>query len=108
MAKTTNPFRIAKRYLWNGTMRQIDTNKTEYICHALRDACYYKKLDHNTCVEATRIVSNRLGGAHKSVGRWLRENYPEFRSLYTNENVQFYRRRWLDHLAKEWDKGIRE
>ena len=98
-----NPFRKAKPFLGMGDEMY---NKSSCICNALDDASTRTQLRHfNNAVD---MVMSRLGGfnfASKWIKLWCEKNgQPE----PTITQIQEWRHRWLDHLADEWDAGIRK
>jgi hypothetical protein len=97
-------FAKALDYLWDGIYDGKDY-KSEYICHAIN------RTPLNIAAPATRrgadaamvIVCNRLGGQH-TVVTWLEDVAKIPYNEMTCENVQAYRKRWLEALAKEFSK----
>jgi hypothetical protein len=94
-------FAKALDYLWDGG----NGRPNEYICHAINCTPL------NIAAPATRrgadaamvIVCNRLGGQH-TVVTWLEDVAKIPYNEMTCENVQAYRKRWLEALAKEFSK----
>lgn len=96
-----NPFREAKRFLWNGVDREKG-REVQFICWALEEIGWV-----SGTAQAKRMVENRLGGL-STVSSFLWNHKQVRRKQLTSKNVQFYRHRWLDHLADEWDRGVRK
>lgn len=101
--KPRNPFREAKKYLWDG---KRDMTKTPYICYALKRLARAHPLMEPAVVTARRMVEQRLGRC-LSVSEWVYSNWTIQQRYKTSRNIQFFRHRWLDYLADEWDKGVR-
>ena len=107
--KEINPFRVAKQYLWDGKGDYLSQYKTVYmcICHAITDAVGYgSKVGR----QARGMIERRLGDCN-TVADWLGRETRVVSSInkrhLTYKNIQFFRHRWLDHLADEWDRGVR-
>lgn len=96
-----NPFREAKRFLWDGTNSQTGI-QVDYICWALEEIGWV-----SGTAQAKRMVESRLGGL-STVFSFLWNHKQVKRNQLTPLSVQTYRHRWLDHLADEWDRGVRE
>ena len=101
--KGINPFKEAKQLLWDG--KEFDGGY-EFICHAIEQAADMGKISPAQKFIAQKMVSDRLPVGDTVVCYLRRLNIkPE---LITNENVQFFRHRWVEHLAKEWEEGVRQ
>lgn len=99
----SNPFRDAKKYL----RKDENSNGELFICYAINIAMIHRKVKTSQYLLAQQIVMSRLGGC-TSVSDWLRTHPDVNNHDLTIDNRQAYRHRWLDHLADEWDKGVRK
>lgn len=99
--KKINPFCKAKKHLWNGQYPRCDNPGKRHICDALEDANISATLHGELCDYINWLL---LGEA--TVYSWLIQYAGVKFNIFRDEslNVQAYRSRWLDHLAKEWDK----
>jgi hypothetical protein len=100
---TGNPFREAKKFLWSGT-GSLD-GAEGFICHAIARAKQLGRISPAQAFAATRIVESRLPEGctvHCYLQRIGIDN-----QLLNTVNVQAFRRRWLNHLARQWEEGIR-
>ena len=108
--KEANPFHLAKRYLAHTIEDEHYDRKQEFICHALRDVWTANKCDGTDFAVAKRMVLARLS-PYGTINCYLMDlamaKTIRMRDI-TYENTQFFRHRWLDHLADEWDQGIRK
>lgn len=94
-----NPFREAKQFLWNGNGPR-GARQEEFICWALEEIRWV-----TGTAQAKRMVENRLTG-YSTVVSYLWDR-PEVKNKDIScKTVQFFRHRWLDHLADEWDRGV--
>ena len=107
--KEANPFRLAKKHL----ARTIDDEKhgkKEFMCHALRKVWTTGECNGAAFTMAKRMVIFRLDD-HYTVNGYV-DRLADAKKIkqrhVTYQNIQFFRHRWLEHLAKEWDKGIRK
>lgn len=123
--KPFNPFRAAKPYLWDGS--RIESYGTvilkNSICNAITEAreqlliwgvpegkCDPQELRELRLATkiAQNMINNRLGD-YAYAGSWLLDWLEENgQPPATVEQIQQWRHAWLDHLANEWDEGIRE
>ncbi len=105
-----NPFRLALKYL--GDVR--------YVCDAIQRVRWENTISYGEYVKAVDRVSELIH-PHTTVSQWLVENVPEAAAIRDELHEAFchnqktyggdlwgdlmlaYRRRWLEHLAKEWD-----
>lgn len=110
--KETNPFRLAKPFLWDGKFGTKPSgyqgNSPRYICWALETVRirYSSRLINYNVHAAKGMVLGRMEG-EDTIGLWLQHKTNIDPDFLTHENQQFFRHRWLDHLAEEWDKGVR-
>lgn len=103
-----NPFREAKPHLASTIQEIRIEGKTEYICQAVMDAYEAGQITCGQALLAKDLVMARIY-PHGSINHWLRRDgngIPPTEKTFTN--TQFFRHRWLDHLADEWDQGIRK
>lgn len=102
-AITTNPFRAAKPFLNPGDASCI----AGFICFAITETAQRGIIPESDAAIAHNIVMTRLDG-HATVQQWLKNvaGIPDSERPW--DQVQQYRHRWLDQLALEWDKGIRQ
>lgn len=108
--KEANPFRLAKKYLAHTLHDEHREGKQEFICHALKDVWAAGECKVKTCNLAKAMVLARLRpyGTVNCYVLSLRETeaIKPHHAIY--RNIQFFRHRWLDHLADEWDQGVRK
>lgn len=99
-----NPFRAAKPYLWNGdAMLSGPAN----ICAAIGIAVNQELVSTEDGEIAYAMVTPKLGG-YLFASTWLRAWLEKTgQPAPSEQQTQEWRHRWLDHLADEWDKGIR-
>jgi hypothetical protein len=97
-------FAKALDHLWNGKSGGI--RQTEYICHAIDRTTFNiaAPATERGADAARKIVSTRLGRGRATVGEWLEDVAKVPYSQLTYENVQAYRKRWLESLAQEFSK----
>ena len=101
-----NPFGMAAQFLWDGKRKlTYRDNKWVSIGCALDMALRMKKISPAQHFICKRMVTARLRG--HMVNAWLRHQPGVERKHLTKKNVQFFRHRWLDQLAKEWAEGVR-
>lgn len=100
---TTNPFLAAKPFLNPGD----EGWKSGFICFAIAEAAHREFIPKADAAVAHQLVMTRLGG-QATIQQWLQNIAKIPAEERTWQQVQQYRHRWLDHLALEWDKGIRQ
>lgn len=83
--------------------------KTEYICHAIRQADVYSTTNHFKPIspvakQAITIIESRLAGNNirRTMRGWLRKNGVSESEL-TWEKVQAHRHAWLKMLITEFE-----
>lgn len=100
-----NPFREAKEFI-KDELSDIRP-KTAYICWALdyvRERHSSNSLIRAITYAAQKHIRDMLG-KYPCVETWLHEHH---HCRYQNqqfEQIQIYRKQWLDHLANEYDAG---
>lgn len=106
--KPFNPFRQVKHLVHTGNTK--GTHKSWRIAYALRRirVVTTSQTKRTKLTNAIHMVENRYKG-FDSAADWIREymaknNQPE----PTQKQIQKWRHLWLDHLANEWDKGVRK
>lgn len=98
-----NPFREALKHLWDG----VDEHSLHYmhICHCLTVK------ENGTLGRAARCYVERLLDGHYTVGQWLVAKVPDAAAFAKStgwkweKELQAYRKRWLTHLANQYDAG---
>ena len=79
------------------------SNKRQFICHALEDAVG-RGITYREMALAKRMIMNRLG-EHYCIESFLEATIGKVSYEARNrDDVQKYRHRWLDALAKEFSK----
>lgn len=100
----SNPFRAAIPYLWDGiSVRSNYVRANEkYICMALSEASSKHMCSKTAYIMATNHIKECLGNFN-TVTSWLSIKHPKALKHFTDDQVQAYRLRWLNHLAVQWD-----
>ncbi len=93
----TNPYYAAKRYLRTYQESPSRYKKT-HICNALKAAYDLRCISYSALQECRWHISQMLG-EHYALESWVEANITKCEV----DDIQEYRHRWLDHLAKEWD-----
>lgn len=101
-----NPFGMASQFLWDGDPAAMDKTLVRSICSALQMARYQKLISPAQYFICTRRVLKLLD-EHLSVENYLTNCDGVRQKDLSHKNIQFFRHRWLDHLAKEWAEGVR-
>ena len=96
--KTSEVFKIAKRYLNDGSRWN---NAPSYICYALEYAKADGLINKRDMTRAERIIS-RLLGTHGTLGTWLVSTHKIkwWADINGKKKIQETRHAWLDHLIK--------
>lgn len=99
LRKTSEVFRVAKKYLNRG-----DQDKTDYICAAIGWAEEDNWVTWKASMRARQVLESRLQD-NVSVTGWLKDRgyIPMRQDPYNNKQVQRYRHRWLNALIKEFE-----
>jgi hypothetical protein len=92
-------FRDAIAHLAMSNEECCTETKHRWICVAIFNAAPTEKISD----AAVNIISNRIEN-HAFVTGWLRLQAGIDRDLLTTENVQAYRKRWLESLAAEFER----
>ena len=106
--KTSQVFKQAKKYLWDGEVGIMRMEHSPYICHAIEDVAvhnahqsYYMQYTH-----AKRIIRQRIA-PHYDLENWVRANvrgsYKVLNKAGGAKQLQAYRHRWLDSLIEEFE-----
>ena len=93
--KSSEKLRRAKKLLWDG-VSPCARGLEGHICLALDKAVGWKKSSGLRLVIMSRLRP------YEGVRTWLREVVGVPWDQLTDENVQAYRHRWLDHLINEY------
>ena len=107
--KTSQVFKQAKKYLWDGdydVYAQMDVEI--YICHAIEEVAehnahqsYYMQYTH-----AKRLIQFRIA-PHYDLENWVRANVKGAHKVLNKaggaKQMQAYRHRWLDALIEEFE-----
>lgn len=99
-----NPFRQALPFLWDGSNLRSQQGKDEFVCCAL--------LNIET-LNPAESAANRAAKEHiaaiifpsTTVSGWLVDQGVPESKTGKPRLMQHYRKRWLEHMADEFDAG---
>lgn len=105
--KTSQVFKQAKKYLWDGEVGSMRMEHSPYICHAISDVGYiYGRHYHTPYERAKRFIQFSIA-PHYDLENWVRANvrgsYKVLNKAGGAKQLQAYRHRWLDSLIEEFE-----
>lgn len=99
--KTSEVFKVALTYLWDGKYTQKENDKEKYICFCLEAATYHYFFDLDKHLV---IIDNLLEGVG-CLENWLLWNHGIIvnQSKRNSIKMQKTRKQWLEHLIKHYE-----
>ena len=108
--KTSEVFKQAKQYLWDGNRQTAYERSTSYICHAIDLASYasdWRKARWEAPYKRAKKIIHRRIDPCVDLEEWISDNVEgAYLTIYKTEGIQqmqSYRHRWLDALIQEFE-----
>ena len=108
--KTSEVFKQAKPYLWDGNKQTAYGRNTSYICHAIDLASYaddWRNARWKAPYKRAKIIIHQRIAPHYDLENWIRANVKGSHKVLNKaggaKQLQAYRHRWLDALIKEFE-----